>query len=86
MKPDRQQLQQELNNLKDRLPGLSSRLSQAAVELKEAGVPIDERLMELLIAYRRDFTTLRSQVAELAKNFSVPGVVAPSQVSSLHDI
>lgn len=86
MNVDHQQLQQQLNHLKDRLPALSSRLSQAAVELKEAGVPLDERLSEQLIAYRQEFAGLKSRAIELAKTYSVPGVVAPTQISSLHDI
>ncbi|MCT7984161.1 hypothetical protein NG796_12730 [Laspinema sp. A4] len=86
MNADYQQLQQQLNHLKERLPGLSSRLSQAAVELKEAGVPVDERLSEQLIAYRQEFAGLKSRAIELAKTYSVPGVVAPTQISSLHDI
>ena len=86
MNADHQQLQQQLNNLKERLPALSSRLSQAAVELKEAGVPVDERLSEQLIAYRQEFAGLKSRAIELAKTYSVPGVVAPTQISSLHDI
>ncbi|MCT7969039.1 hypothetical protein NG799_22255 [Laspinema sp. D1] len=86
MNADHQQLQQQLNHLKQRLPGLSSRLSQAAVELKEAGVPVDERLSEQLIAYRQEFAGLKSRAIELAKTYSVPGVVAPTQISSLHDI
>lgn len=86
MNADHQQLQQQLNHLKDRLPALSSRLSQAAVELKEAGVPVDERLSEQLIAYRQEFAGLKLRAIDLAKTYSVPGVVAPTQISSLHDI
>lgn len=86
MNADHQQLQQQLNHLKERLPGLSSRLSQAAVELKEAGVPVDERLSEQLIAYRQEFAGLKARAIDLAKTYSVPGVVAPTQISSLHDI
>ncbi len=86
MNADHQQLQQQLNHLKERVPGLSSRLSQAAVELKEAGVPLDERLIEQLVVYRQDFTALKSRAIEVAKTYSVPGVVPPTQISSLHDV
>ncbi|NER32747.1 MAG: hypothetical protein F6J93_01480 [Oscillatoria sp. SIO1A7] len=77
-------LKEQLAALQERMPGLGSRLAQAAIELKEAGVPPAEILLEQLRAYRQDFASLRELAIASAK--SLPNAPLPSQVLSLKDI
>jgi hypothetical protein len=80
------ELLQQIATLKERILGLGTRLAQAAVELKEAGVPIDERLMDAISAYRRDFASTRSRLLELAQSSKASGLPAPAQVTSIKDL
>jgi hypothetical protein len=77
-------LREKLTQLSDRKPGLGARMSQAAIELKDAGVPPAELLLEQLNTYRQEFGQLRDQVKELAK--SLPKPPMPPQITSLKDI
>lgn len=77
-------LREKLTQLTDRQPGLGARMSQAAIELKDAGVPPAELLLEQLSTYRQEFGQLRDQVKELAK--SLPRPPMPPQITSLKDI
>lgn len=77
-------LREQLAALQERMPGLGSRLAQAAIELKEAGVPPAEILLEQLRIYRQDFASLREQAIASAK--SLPNAPLASQVLSLKDI
>lgn len=77
-------LREKLTQLGDRKPGLGARVSQAAIELKDAGVPPAELLLEQLNIYRQEFGQLRDQVRELAK--SLPRPPMPPQITSLKDI
>lgn len=77
-------LRQKLAALVERSPGLGSRLAQAAIELKEAGVPPAELLIEQLTAYRQEFASLRTAAIAAAK--AVSSEQLPPQVTSLKDI
>ncbi|HIK13317.1 MAG TPA: hypothetical protein IGS52_24175 [Oscillatoriaceae cyanobacterium M33_DOE_052] len=77
-------LRQKLAALLERSPGLGSRLAQAAIELKEAGVPPAELLIEQLTAYRQEFASLRAEAIAAAK--AVSSEQLPPQVTSLKDI
>lgn len=77
-------LREKLTQLTERKPGLGARMSQAAIELKDAGVPPAELLLEQLSTYRQEFVQLRDQVRELAK--SLPKPPMPPQITSLKDI
>ncbi|WP_199248272.1 hypothetical protein [[Phormidium] sp. ETS-05] len=78
------ELRQKLAALVERSPGLGSRLAQAAIELKEAGVPPTELLIEQLTAYRQEFASLRTEAIAAAK--AVSSEQLPPQVTSLKDI
>jgi hypothetical protein len=77
-------LREKLTQLTERKPGLGARMSQAAIELKDAGVPPAELLLEQLSTYRQEFAALRDQARELAK--SLPKPPMPPQITSLKDI
>lgn len=77
-------LREKFTQLNERKPGLGARMSQAAIELKDAGVPPAELLLEQLSTYRKEFGQLRDQVRELAK--SLPRPPMPPQIASLKDI
>ena len=79
-----QALREKFTQLNERKPGLGARMSQAAIELKDAGVPPAELLLEQLSTYRKEFGQLRDQVRELAK--SLPRPPMPPQIASLKDI
>ncbi len=77
-------LREKLTQLTERKPGLGARMAQAAIELKDAGVPPAELLLEQLSTYRQEFAALRDQARELAK--SLPKPPMPPQITSLKDI
>ena len=64
-------LLEKLASLSDNFPKLGIRLSLAAKELQNAGTPPSESLLEELMAYGRDFATLKDQGLELAKTSQV---------------
>lgn len=77
-------LREKLTQLTERKPGLGARMAQAAIELKDAGVPPAELLLEQLSTYRQEFAALRDRARELAK--SLPKPPMPPQITSLKDI
>ena len=77
-------MREKLTQLSERKPGLGARMSQAAIELKDAGVPPAELLLEQLNTYRQEFAQLREQARELGK--SLPKQPMPPQITSLKDI
>lgn len=72
MESNQAQLQQKLTSLLNTYPNLGMRLSLAAKELQNAGVPLQESLLAELTNYQQDFNTLKSQVLELAKSQEIP--------------
>lgn len=64
-------LLEKLASLSENFPKLGIRLSLAAKELQNAGTPPSETLLEELMAYGRDFATLKEQGLELAKTSQV---------------
>ncbi|NES89380.1 hydrogenase [Okeania sp. SIO2B9] len=64
-------LLEKLASLSENFPKLGIRLSLAAKELQNAGTPPSESLLEELMAYGRDFATLKEQGLELAKTSQV---------------
>ncbi|MGL6280960.1 MAG: hydrogenase [Microcoleaceae cyanobacterium] len=72
MESNQAQLQQKLTSLLNTYPNLGMRLSLAAKELQNAGVPLQESLLAELTNYQQDFNTLKSQVLELAKSREIP--------------
>ncbi|NEN89248.1 MAG: hydrogenase [Okeania sp. SIO3H1] len=75
-------LLEKLTSLSDNFPKLGIRLSLAAKELQNAGTPPSEGLLEELMAYGRDFATLKKQGLELAKTSQV----SAGAISSFTDL
>ncbi|NET42918.1 hydrogenase [Okeania sp. SIO2B3] len=75
-------LLEKLASLSDNFPKLGIRLSLAAKELQNAGTPPSEGLLEELMAYGRDFATLKKQGLELAKTSQV----SAGAISSFTDL
>ncbi|GGA55595.1 hydrogenase [Okeania sp. KiyG1] len=75
-------LLEKLASLSDNFPKLGIRLSLAAKELQNAGTPPSESLLEELMAYGRDFATLKEQGLELAKTSQV----SAGAISSFTDL
>lgn len=75
-------LLEKLASLSDNFPKLGIRLSLAAKELQNAGTPPSETLLEELMAYGRNFATLKEQGLELAKTSQV----SAGAISSFTDL
>jgi uncharacterized protein YjdB len=61
-------LLRQLDSLSTSFPSLGSRLSQAAKELQEGGIPLSDSLLDEVVGYCRNFTTARNQALELGKS------------------
>ena len=61
-------LLRQLDSLSTSFPSLGSRLSQAAKELQEGGIPLSDSLLEEVVGYCQNFTKARNQALELGKS------------------
>ncbi|MDY7005656.1 MAG: hydrogenase [Cyanobacteriota bacterium] len=75
-------LLEKLASLSNNFPKLGISLSLAAKELQNAGTPPSETLLKELMAYGRDFATLKEQGLELAKTSQV----STGAISSFTDL
>ena len=73
---------QQLSALSATYPELGNRLAEATRKLRDTGTPPSTKLVEELVAYRRNFTNVQTQILERASSASVsPLPVAGEDVS-----
>ncbi|HLO52306.1 MAG TPA: hypothetical protein VK211_28160 [Kamptonema sp.] len=65
-------LLQQIDSLLESFPTLGLRLSQAAKELQDSGIPASDSLVEELAAYNKNFAIAQHQALELGKSLREP--------------
>ncbi|MFQ5899328.1 MAG: hypothetical protein ACE5JN_13945 [Candidatus Methylomirabilia bacterium] len=79
----RNDLLREIGSLAEAFSQLGARVSKAARELQESGVPPPERLVGEFAASRKDFADLRARVLELIESATSS---PPPQIASLKEL
>lgn len=74
-------LLQQIARLSETYANLADRLSQAARQLQDSGLPPSDSLLQEVAAYSRNFATVQKQALELNKS-----AIAPGEIASLKDI
>ena len=74
-------LLQQIARLSETYGNLADRLSQAAKQLQDSGIPPSDSLLQEVAAYSRNFATVQKQALELNKS-----AIAPGEIASLKDI
>ncbi|MEG5067007.1 hypothetical protein QUB33_25700 [Microcoleus sp. B3-A4] len=74
-------LLQQIARLSETYANLADRLSQAAKQLQDSGLPPSDSLLQEVAAYSRNFATVQKQALELNKS-----AIAPGEITSLKDI
>ncbi|HBE50635.1 MAG TPA: hypothetical protein DDW76_18000, partial [Cyanobacteria bacterium UBA11369] len=75
-------LLEQLTSLEQLFSQLSIRLSKAASDLQEPGIPISEELILELEEARRNFVELRDRVLELAESSGISPIPKPDEIFS----
>ncbi|MEG4939658.1 hypothetical protein [Microcoleus sp. F4-D5] len=81
MEPAHKDLLQQIARLSETYGNLADRLSQAAKQLQDSGLPPSDSLLQEVATYSRNFATLQKQAIELNKS-----AIAPGEIASLKDI
>ncbi|MEG3920312.1 hypothetical protein QUA07_14435 [Microcoleus sp. T3_A4] len=74
-------LLQQIARLSETYANLADRLSQAAKQLQDSGLPPSDSLLQEVAAYSRNFAAVQKQALELNKS-----AIAPGEIASLKDI
>lgn len=74
-------LLQQIARLSETYANLADRLSQAAKQLQDSGLPPSDSLLQETAAYSRNFAAVQKQALELNKS-----ALAPGEITSLKDI
>lgn len=74
-------LLQQIARLSETYANLADRLSQAAKQLQDSGLPPSDSLLQEVAAYSRNFAGVQKQALELNKS-----AIAPGEIASLKDI
>src|SRR4028118_1618701 len=81
MEPAHNDLLQQIARLSETYGNLADRLSQAAKQLQDSGLPPSDSLLQEIAAYSRNFAGVQKQALELNKS-----ALAPGEITSLKDI
>ncbi|MEG4860625.1 hypothetical protein QUB75_24575 [Microcoleus sp. K1-B6] len=81
MELNHKDLLQQIARLSETYANLADRLSQAAKQLQESGLPPSDSLLQEVAAYSRNFATVQKQALELNKS-----PIAPGEIASLKEI
>ena len=81
MEPVHKDLLEQIAGLSENYPNLAARLTQAAKQLQDSGIPPAESLLQEIAAYSRNFATVQKQALELNKSAPPSG-----EIASLKDI
>ena len=74
-------LLQQIARLSETYANLADRLSQAAKQLQDSGLPPSDSLLQEVAAYSRNFAAVQKQALEANKS-----AIAPGEIASLKDI
>ncbi|MGL5062861.1 MAG: hypothetical protein ACRC62_23035 [Microcoleus sp.] len=80
MEPLHKDLLQQIGRLSETYVNLADRLSQAAKQLQDTGIPPAESLLQETATYCRNFATVKTQAIELNKSAAI------GEIASLKDI
>ena len=81
MELDHKELLQQIARLSETYANLADRLSMAAKQLQDSGLPPSDSLLQEIAAYSRNFAAVQKQAIE-ANN----SAIAPGEITSLKDI
>jgi len=84
--PTYQDLLRDVSQLAERFPGLGTRLSLAAGELKSLGTPPMATLIEELKGYQSEFVDLCHRALALAKEAGLPAAAMPVKLVSVREL
>jgi hypothetical protein len=79
-------LLQALNMVSETFAHLGERLAEAAEQVRTNGILPSERMVDELLASRKDFAELRDRAVELAGLLAASPPKAPEQISSMKDL
>ncbi len=81
MEPVHNDLLQQIAKLSETYGNLADRLSIAAKQLQDSGLPPSDSLLQEIATYSRNFASVKKQALELNKS-----AIAPGEIASLKDI